>query len=316
MDNNEIKNLFDKTKITKPLILDGACGCLLQEKNPEFYDDDIWMTKINRGKPEEVGRVAKLYLDSGANIITTNTFRTNTISLNTYNTKNTTDNKAKLNSEEEVKTAFDILHKLRKDNQHKPFLIAGSNPPSEDCYIKKQVNSYEAIKDNHIDHINLLYKYGADIILNETMSFSNEVDICQKYCFQNNINYIVSLYIDNDLKLNSGEKLIHMLKKIDELKPLAISVNCISVKIFKDLIKEGESIIKSLKCGFGYYLNCGDPKNTETNYLENNFNPFVTPKDYVEVIKEYGYLKPVMVGSCCMSTPDHTQEIYNYYNSK
>ena len=227
MDSENIKNLFDKNKIFKPLILDGACGCFLQERNPEYYDYDIWMTKINRGKPEEVKRIANLYLEAGADIITSNTFQTNPSWISNYNEKN---KEQKMSSEEEVKAALDILLNLRKESK-KSFLIAGSNASSEYCYAKNQTLSYEVIKDNHINHISLLNKYGADIILNETLSFSNEVEICQKYCFQNNLNYVISLYIDKNLKMNSGELLIDMLKKFDEFKPLAISVNCISVDI-------------------------------------------------------------------------------------
>jgi len=110
MENTLIKNLFDKNKITKPKLLDGACGCFLQERNPELFDDDIWMTKINTHKPEEVKLLAQKYIESGANIITTNTFRTNPSSLQMYKDKYPYTN---MNSKDEVSKALDILIKIR-----------------------------------------------------------------------------------------------------------------------------------------------------------------------------------------------------------
>ena len=312
MDSEKLKEHFQKNKHSKPIILDGAQGCLLQEKNPTLFDDDIWMTKINKERPDEIKRVAMEYIDAGAQIITTNTFRTSPYHLEVFNKKHLSSN---YTSDEEVRNALNPLLELRKE-KNIPFYIAGSNAPTEYCYIKKQTLSYEKLKDSHTNHINLLQKHGADLIINETLSFANEVEICQKHCFQNNINNVISLYVVDNGQLNSGERAVDVLRKIDEYKPLAISVNCINLQLFKNLIKEGHELIKSLNSGFGYYLNCGDPKNTETNYLEDNFRPFITPNDYVEIIKEYEYLNPVMVGCCCMSTPEHIRAISQYYKEK
>jgi S-methylmethionine-dependent homocysteine/selenocysteine methylase len=312
MDQITIKKLFDKSIISKPNILDGACGCFLQESNPELFDNNIWMTKINTYHPENVKNLAYDYLKSGANLITTNTFRTNPSSLQLYNELHTD---ASLNSISEVKKALEILLSLRYETKSS-FLIAGSNPPSHDCYTKTQTLTYEKIKDNHINHIKTLHENGADLILNETQSFLNEIEICQKFCFQNNINYIVSLYINEDLTLNSGEYVFDILHKIDELSPLAISFNCINEKTFQSAIQIGYKNLISLKSGFGYYLNCGNPDSIETNYLNDNFNAFISPKNYADLVKSYEYLNPVLVGACCMSTPEHINQISNLYSNK
>jgi 5-methyltetrahydrofolate--homocysteine methyltransferase len=311
MEHDTIKKSFDKSEITRPNILDGACGCVLQENHPELFDDNIWMTKINTYYPEEVKCLANEYLKSGANIITSNTFRTNSSSLELYNHKNL---EFSLNSQNEVKKALDILLNLRKETNSN-FFIAGSNPPSQDCYTKTQTLSYEKIKDNHINHIKLLYENGADIILNETQSFLNEIEICQKFCFQNNINYMVSLYLNEDLTLNSGEYVYDILHKIDDLCPLAICFNCINEKTFKSAVEIGYKTIMALKSGFGFYLNCGDPNSIETNYLNDNFKAYISPNNYAKIVKNYQHLKPVIVGACCMSTPDHIKEISSLYNN-
>ena len=123
----------------------------------------------------------------------------------------------------------------------------------------------------------------------------------------------MSLYINEDLRLNSGELVLDVLRKIDELNPLAISFNCINQRTFQKLVDAGSSVLKSLKSGIGFYLNCGDPNSIETNYLEDNFNAFIAPQDYAEIVKSYQDLNPVIVGACCMSNPEHIKAISNLY---
>ena len=251
-------------------------------------------------------------MNADADIITSNTFRTNPSKLNDYNQKNPNST---LNSDDEVRAALSILHDLRKENS-KPFFIAGSNPPSDFCYSKTQIHSDEIRKDNHANHINLLMKYGSDFIIHETFGFYNEVELCQKYCYQNNIENVVSLFVNNNLQMQSGENVLEILPKMDEYNPLAISFNCFDIDTFNKLMKEGESVIKSLKSGIGYYLNCGKQDTIENNHLNGIFTSFVSPQDYIEVVKMHNHLNPVMVGTCCMSNPEHTKAIYKYYYEK
>ena len=76
-----LNNPFETAKqISKPLLLDGAIGSYLQQKGFET-DDIIWTTKINQSNPEAVIKMHKDYIGAGADIITTNTFRTNPLSL-------------------------------------------------------------------------------------------------------------------------------------------------------------------------------------------------------------------------------------------
>ena len=59
---------------SKPLILDGAMGTLLQSAGlPAGASPDMW----NLEKPEEIARVHRAYLDAGANLILANTFSAN-----------------------------------------------------------------------------------------------------------------------------------------------------------------------------------------------------------------------------------------------
>ena len=60
----------------KPLILDGAMGSLLQQKGIPF-DEYLWTAKANISNPNLVKDIHENYISAGADIISTNTFRTN-----------------------------------------------------------------------------------------------------------------------------------------------------------------------------------------------------------------------------------------------
>ena len=77
----ERENVFEKAKkINRPLILDGAMGSILQEKKLTS-NKRVWSAKANDDSRSEVLTLHKDYIRAGADIITTNTFRTNPYSL-------------------------------------------------------------------------------------------------------------------------------------------------------------------------------------------------------------------------------------------
>ncbi|MCK7524367.1 MAG: homocysteine S-methyltransferase family protein [Ignavibacteriales bacterium] len=69
-----------KQKINRPLILDGAMGSILQEKNL-LPISEFGAQKLIDDSRSEVLTLHKDYIRAGADIITTNTFRTNPYSL-------------------------------------------------------------------------------------------------------------------------------------------------------------------------------------------------------------------------------------------
>jgi len=74
-------NPFETVKLnSKPLILDGTMGSYLQQKG-FATDDNLWTTHINHTNPDIIFQTHLEYIEAGADVITTNTFRTNPTSL-------------------------------------------------------------------------------------------------------------------------------------------------------------------------------------------------------------------------------------------
>ncbi|HSW53680.1 MAG TPA: homocysteine S-methyltransferase family protein [Ignavibacteriaceae bacterium] len=287
-------NPFETARIkSKPLILDGAMGSYLQQQGLAT-DDVLWTTNINNTNPDLIVQTHLEYIEAGADIITTNTFRTNPSSL----TKAGISNVAEF-----VKEAVALAH---QSVIGKKVLIAGSNAPAEDCYQIKRTLSQENLAMNHCKHIDLLIDNGVDFVLNETQSHLDELRIICDHCDKNEIPYAISLYANRSTHLLSGENLETALSFFNDHNVLAIGLNCISPKFF-------EKVIGSIQLPekWGFYLNCGSGQHTDKN-IECGIQPI----EYLEIIKKSILYKPSFIGSCCGSSPAHTKIIRKYLDGQ
>lgn len=288
----DINNL--QNKLGRPLIIDGAIGSLLQQQNIKM-DEHLWSSFANITHPQYVVELHKLYIEAGADIITTNSFRTNPVVFKKANLK--------ISNKEFVEQSV-LLAKEAVGS--KDIIIAGSNPPAEDCYQKKRTITEIELERNHKTHIDLLWDSGCDIILNETQSHFDEIKIICEHCSNGNIPYIISLFVSDDLKLLSGEKLEDILHLIIDYSPIAIGFNCIHPDIFF-------KISNKIKYDFnwGFYLNLASG-----NYTDITISEGITPDEYIEIIDQYLKFNPLFIGSCCGSTPKHTRAIKEYLFEK
>jgi len=296
-DNSiDINNL--RNELGRPLILDGAIGSLLQQQNIEM-DKHLWSSIANITHPQNVVELHKSYIEAGADIITTNTFRTNPTVFKKANLK--------ISNKEFVHQSVSLAKEAAAS---KDIIIAGSNPPAEDCYQKARTISEIELERNHKTHIDLLWNSGCDIILNETQSHFDEIKIICQHCSNNNIPYILSLFVSDNLRLLSGECLEEILQFIIDYSPIAIGFNCIHPDVFS-------KIANNIKFDFnwGFYLNLASGK-----YTDLKINEGIAPNEYIEIIDHYLKYNPLFIGSCCGSAPNHTRAIKEYifekFNSK
>jgi S-methylmethionine-dependent homocysteine/selenocysteine methylase len=292
----KLKNIIQfQNEVNRPLVLDGAIGSLLQQRNIEIHKI-LWSSYANIVAPEKVVEVHREYITAGADIITTNTFRSNP----------TAYNKSSLNisNSEFVKRGVELALES-KDGNEKIF-VAGSNPPAEDSYQAFRKISKNEIILNHKNHINMLWNSGVDFILNETQSHFDEIKIICEHCNANKIPFMISLFVTADGKLLSGELLKDVLKFIVGYNPIAVGVNCIYPKVFNGIIQNIE-----LSTRWGFYLNCGSGFYNDEEIFEG-----VTSTDYINIVDREYNNEPFFIGSCCGSTPAHTKAIKEFVIGK
>lgn len=285
MNSVEIYECFSKTD--EPLILDGAIGSLIEERGYKL-DNVLWTSLLNINNPKVIIDLHQEYIKAGCDIITTNTFRTNPHFVNLSN---------KINDYNDfINRSVTISKSVAIENN---VLLAGSNPPAEDCYQIKRTLIKEELINNHHTHIEALCNNGVDFILNETQSHLDEIIIISEFCSENSIPYIISLYFDANLKILSGEHLNEVIPIVKSYNPLLISVNCINQRVFSKYLNDYR-----FDFSWGYYLNCG-----QMNNLNGNILCELDPSKYIDIIKSSLTLKPKMIGACCGSNPEFIKNI-------
>ena len=266
-------------------------GSLLYQ-NGIRIDEHLWASKANIENPEAAIKFHKEYINAGADIITTNTFRTNPSAYKqTY---------LNISNETFVKESVKLAFEARGD---KKIIIAGSNAPAEDCYQVERTISQNELEYNHKTHVQMLWDSCVDIIWNETFSHMDEIKIICEYCSENEIPFVINFFFTEDLKLLSGETLLQAVDFVLRFYPVAIGYNCISPKVFE------KNHFLNFNHPWGFYLNCGSE-----NHIDKIIECGISPQEYVNFIKPYLRQQPLFIGSCCGSSPAHTKALKDYFD--
>src|SRR5574338_19185 len=280
-------NPFEKAKkINRPLILDGAIGSMLQDKKLTS-NKRIWSAKANDDSQNEVITLHKDYIRAGADIITTNTFRTNPYSLISSGVTDIIGS---------ITKAIDLAKRARGKSS---VLIAGSNPPAEDCYQIERAISQKDLEWNHKVHIDALMENGCDFIMNETQSHFDEIKFIAKYCGENQIPFVMNFFFKDKPKLLSVENLTDAIDFVLKYNPLAIGFNCITFEALNNIVSRIKSDLI-----WGFYCNC-----VKGDFNDNKIECGISPAEYAKRVKSYLNLNPSFIGSCCGSTPEHIKKL-------
>lgn len=280
-------------KINRPLLLDGAMGSLLLQRGIKS-EGELWTSLANLKNPDLVFEIHKSYIEAGADIITTNTFRTNPVAASSQ---------SKIKFEQLVKSSIQLAKEATKGLN---VLIAGSNAPAEDCYqVERRVTIKELMR-NHKRHIDELMKNGCDFVLNETQSHFDEIKIICDYCYSKNVPFVISLLVNYKLTLLSGENALEVIKYLSDKNPLCIGFNCITPKVFNRVF-----IKSNFDFNWGFYLNLGGG-----NYHEQKIITSISPNDYAKIVNNYLIKRPSFIGGCCGSNPNHIKKLRQVLDGK
>jgi methionine synthase I (cobalamin-dependent) len=292
MKRNKIDLLKKYETSNRPLILDGAMGTLLLQRNIPIHQN-LWSSAANITHPNEVLQIHEEYIKSGAEIITTNTFRTNPNVFQHSNLNITNDEFVRCGVQLAVNAIGDV-----------EIIIAGSNAPAEDCYQSERHIAKNKLESNHKIHIESLWENGVDLIWNETISHWDEIEIICKYCSENSYPFTMNLFFNDDLKLLSGEPLNEAVNFISDFSPTGIGFNCVKPQLLQKYFKNNTH-----PKNWGFYFNCG-----KSDVRGEIISCDLDPLNYIEEIKPFLEMNPIYVGSCCGSNPNHTKTIKELFD--
>ena len=268
------------------LVLDGGMGTMLQ-----------------RGFTEE--QVLRMYVEAGADIITTNTFTANRIS-----------QAATGLADKAAQMAFEGARTARKvaDAAPRKVLVAGSvGPTGKSLTMASDADdpgfreySFDEMAAAFEEQVSALLRGGADIILLETC-FDALNAKALIYALEKLGNpcplYISATVSDRSGRTLTGQTLEAFYRSVSHAKTLAaFGINCaLGAAAMAPLVREIASFSSHPVI---FYPNAGVPDEF------GNYND--TPEEMAEVIGGLvrdGYVQ--IAGGCCGTTPDHIRAIAN-----
>jgi 5-methyltetrahydrofolate--homocysteine methyltransferase len=306
------------------LILDGAMGTMIQKykledadyrgsrfkdwKHPLQGNNDLLVLT----KPHVIEEIHKKYLESGADIIETNTFSCTRISMADYHME---DLVPELNLEA-AKIARRCADEYTKKNPSKPRFVAGSiGPTTKTASLSPDVNNpgfravdFDQLAANYYEQTKYLVEGGVDILLVETvfdtLNCKAALFAIADYFEKENkkpLPVMVSGTItDASGRTLSGQTIEAFLYSVSHYPLLSIGINCaLGAELMRPYI---EILSKESPFHISVYPNAG---------LPNEFGQYdETPNHMAGTLKEWFNNKWVnIVGGCCGTTHEHIKAI-------
>jgi S-methylmethionine-dependent homocysteine/selenocysteine methylase len=279
----------------RPLILDGAMGTELQRRGVDT-GLPLWSAHALIHRPEVVLKIHRDYIDAGAEIITTNTFRT---TRRTFRRAGTTDRSAELTA-----LAVRLAHEAVAPFPGRELLIAGCIAPLEDCYRPDLVPAEPELEAEHSELALRLAAAGVDFLLLETMNTIREAAAACRAATATGLETIVSFLCRSDGQLPSGESLDEAVRTLLPLGPTGLSVNCVPPRSLSLALSQLRS---STGLPLAAYGNVGRPEGEPGT----EFTPDMDPEEYARFGRSWFETGASIIGGCCGTTPDYIRTLNN-----
>ena len=306
------------------LVIDGAMGTMIQRyqlqesdyRGKRFAD---WQHDLKGNndllsitQPTIIRDIHKAYLDAGADIIETNTFNAQKISLADYKMESLS---YELNLESARLAKQAVQEWMVTNPNGGPKFVAGAlGPTNRTASLSPDVNdpgfravSFDDLVDAYTEQINGLLEGGADLLLIETifdtLNAKAALFAIQSVFEERNIELPVMVsgtITDASGRTLSGQTVEAFLNSISHMPLLSVGLNCALGA--KEMRPHLEELSEKAPFYISAYPNAG---------LPNQFGEYdETPHHMGHQIKDFltsGFLN--IVGGCCGTTPDHIREI-------
>ncbi|MEA4981765.1 MAG: methionine synthase [Paludibacter sp.] len=301
------------------LVLDGAMGTMIQRyklteadyRGQRFVDTAVPQKGNNDllvlTQPEVIYEIHCKYLEAGADIIETNTFNAQQISMEDYGMQ-AHIREINLEAVRIARKAADFYTDKTPD---KPRFVAGAvGPTNKTASMSPDVNNpayravtFDRLVEAYREQIIALIEGGVDAVLIETIfdTLNAKAAIFAANQAMEELGKKVELMIsatvaDTSGRTLSGQTIRAFLASIGHADVLSVGLNCsFGAKDLKPYLQE---IAANANCYVSAYPNAG---------LPNQFGEYdESPEKMAEQVREYFDEKLVnIIGGCCGTTPDH-----------
>ncbi len=301
------------------LVIDGAMGTMIQRYSlteADFRGDrfaehpcDVKGNNdlLNLTRPDIIHAIHTDYLEAGTDIIETNTFSTQRISMADYQME---DLSYEL-SYEGARIAKEAVKSFMAHNPSRRCFVAGAiGPTNRTLSLSPDVNdpgfraiTYEELYAAYHEQIRGLVDGGADVLLIETIfdTLNAKVAIAAIKAYEEAIGRPLDIMISGTItdasgRTLSGQTAEAFLNAVAHAQPLSIGFNCaLGAKEMRPHIEE---LALKAGCYVSAYPNAG---------LPNEFGAYdELPHETAHLVDDFiqsGFVN--IVGGCCGTTPEH-----------
>lgn len=310
------------------LVIDGAMGTMIQRHKLEEADYrgerfKDWPSDLKGNndllcltQPEIIKGIHKQYLSAGADIIETNTFNAQRISMADYHME---DLSFEINVAAAKIAKQAVEEYLQESGDSSGKFVAGAiGPMNKTLSLSPDVNNpgfravtFQEVADAYYEQIKGLHEGGVDLLLIETifdtLNAKAAIYAIKKYfrdIKQPELPVMISGTItDASGRTLSGQTLEAFYISVMHANPLSVGLNCaLGAAEMRPHIEELSSIAN---CFTSAYPNAGLP-NAMGEYDE-------LPEQTAHFIEDWakeGFVN--IVGGCCGTTPDHIKHIADH----
>ena len=310
-----MSSFLTQLKSRQPLLLDGATGTELNRRGLNT-DLPLWSARALIERPDIVRSIHADYIRAGADIITTNTFRTHRRTLARAGIGPRTRELTTL----AVQLAREAIE---RSNSPRSIFIAGSMSPLEDCYSPALVPPDDQLRAEHAEMARDLAEAGCDLLLVETMNTIREAVVATEAAVSTGLPVCVSFgvgpggrppdqiaaSIDAEVTLLSSESIAAAVKAVRPLGPVVILINCVPLAVIDRAFDQ----LRAAEAGrLGLYANVGHADDQIGWALTDD----VGPEAYALHAQQWLQRGATIVGGCCGTIPDHIAAIRDLVSAR
>lgn len=305
------------------LVLDGAMGTMIQRhdlgeadfRGAPFADHDDALEGCNDllslTQPEVIFDIHRQYLMAGADIIETNTFNSQRVSMADYGLQ---EHCLEINRAAAT-LAKRAAAEVEASDPSRPRFVAGAMGPTNQTLSMSpdverpiyRATTFDAMREAYAEQARGLLEGGVDILLPETVFDTLNLKACLIAIedvfaeIGRRVPVMLSVTItDRSGRTLSGQTLDAFWISVEHARPLSVGLNCALGP--EQMAPYMEELARTVPVAVSCYPNAG---------LPNEFGEYdESPQDMARVLDDFaaqGLLN--MVGGCCGTTPDHIEAI-------
>ncbi|MDE7413608.1 MAG: methionine synthase [Muribaculaceae bacterium] len=326
MNKSAIFDILCNRLSERIMVLDGAMGTMIMKASPteEDFRGEAFLSHpvalkgcndiLTISFPELISGIHKEYLEAGADIICTDTFNANRLSLAEYRLESQVKEICKAGANIAKAAVEEFCNRNDIPASERPLVAGSMGPTGVSLSISIQESpspsdEFDKMADAYREQAEALIEGGVDILLLETVFDTMNAKAAAYgiekafHKLQKRIPVMISATLTENGRLLSGQTISMFVDALSHLFPVSFGLNCgFGAKALQPFISELASLPGVADKFISLHPNAGLP-DAMGCYLD---SPQKMEEELTPLLKN-GIIN--IIGGCCGTTPDHIRRI-------